>query len=453
MFHAIATRFKFRELQTSLRTEILAGTTTFIAMSSVLVVNPAILAEAIFLKQPGDLVGQLLIATALASALSSILFAYIANYPFALAPAMGPNAYLAFSVILGLQMNWRLAMTTVLLDGLLFAILVSTRFHMTLLRAIPTSFKHATIVGIGLFVSYLGLSTNPEPPTLGAGFIVPDPTTTTALGSLSHPATLMAIFGFVLTAVLLARSVKGAMLWGILVTAGLGWISGIAPPPQGLMALPRLPVDLVGQAIAGFQYFSIAQLGDVVAVTLTLLFVTMFGFFGTMTGLGQQLDCLDAKGNLPRMTQTLSAGAAGVVLCSLMGMPPPVTYLESAAGIVEGGRTGFTAIVVAGLMVGSAFFVPVVAAIPTFAITPALVLVGVLMMRSVREINWDDPAESLAAFLIILLMPLTFSIAKAMAAGFVIYPIIKAAEGRFREVHWVMYGLAIASILYFISLR
>lgn len=452
MIQAIANFFKFNELQTNFRTEILAGITTFVAMSSILVVNPAILSSAIFLNQPGDLLGQLLIATAIASALSSILMAYAANYPFALAPAMGPNAYLAFSVILGLEMNWRLALSAVLLESVLFLILILTNLHLKIIRAIPASFKFATVVGIGLFVAYLGLAANPAPPTLGAGIIVSDAATITGLGSLRQPSTLMAIFGLLLTAVLLARSVKGAMLWGILTTAILGWLFGIAPSPQGVFALPTLPIDLFGQAIIGFRYLNAEQIWNVIAVTLTLLFVTLFGFMGTLTGLGQQLGCLDQKGNLPRFTQAISAGIVGGTISSCIGMPPPITYLESAAGIVEGGRSGFTAIVVAVLMLGSVFFVPLVAAIPMFAIVPALVLVGVMMMRGVQGINWDDPAEALSSFLIILLMPLTFSLAKALAAGFVVYPIIRAAQGKFRDVTWVMYTLAIASVLYLCSL-
>ncbi|MDX2241026.1 MAG: NCS2 family permease [Leptolyngbyaceae cyanobacterium bins.302] len=452
MVSAIAKFFKFNELQTNFRTEILAGVTTFVTLSSVLVVNPAILSSAIYLKQPGDLLGELLVATAISSALSSILLACMANYPFALAPAMGPNAYLAFSVILGLPMNWRLALSTVFLESVLFLVLIATNLHTKIIRAIPASFKYATVVGIGLFIAYLGLAASPEPPTLGAGIIVPDAATVTALGSLRQPPTLMAIFGFLLTAILLARSVKGAMLWGILSTAMLGWIFGIAPTPQGIFALPTLPINLFGQAIAGFKDLNAEQIWNLIAVTLTLLFVTLFGFVGTLTGLGQQLEQLDEKGNLPRLTQTLSAGALGGTLSSLIGMPPPITYLESAAGITEGGRSGFTSIVVAVLMLGSAFFVPVVAAIPTFAITPALILVGVLMMRSVQEINWDDPAEALSSFLIILMMPLTFSLAKALAIGFVVYPIMKAAQGKFRDVSWVIYALAIAAVFYLGSL-
>jgi AGZA family xanthine/uracil permease-like MFS transporter len=452
MLDAIARFFKFEALQTNYRTEILAGITTFMTMSSILVVNPAILSKGIFLNQPGDLMGQLLIATAITAAFNSIFIACFANYPFALAPAMGPNAYLAFSVILGLSMPWPLALSSVLIMSILFLLLILTKLHIKIIQAIPPFFKYATVVGIGLFIAYLALSTTADPPTLGAGLIVPDPATTTSLGSLRQPPALAAIFGLIFTAVLLARSVKGAMLWGILITAMIGWVFGFAPPPQGIVAFPKLPINLLGQAIWGFRYLSFDQLWNVIVVALTLLFVTLFGFIGTLTGLGQQLDCLDTQGNLPRLTRTLSAGALGSVGGSLLGMPPPVTYLESAAGIVEGGRSGFTALVVAGLMLISAFFAPIVAAIPTFAITPGLVLVGVLMMRGVKEINWTDPAESLTSFLIILIMPLAFSIAKALAIGFIVYPIVQIAQGKASQVSRVMYTLAIASVLYFLSL-
>ncbi|MDX2232149.1 MAG: NCS2 family permease [Leptolyngbyaceae cyanobacterium bins.349] len=452
MFQAIAKFFRFRELHTDFRTEALAGLTTFMTMSSILVVNPAILSSAFFLSQPGDLLGQLLVATAITSALCSVLMGYLANYPFALAPAMGPNAYVAFSLVLGLQMNWRLALTTVLLDGVLFLILIRTNLHTKILRAIPDFFKVATVVGIGLLVAYLALASNPEAPTLGAGIIVADPATITGLGSFRQPTTQLATFGLLLTAVLTARSVKGGMLWGILITAILGWSLGIAPAPQGIVALPELPTDLIGQALIGFQYLTVEQIWNVIAATLTLTFVTLFGFMGTLTGLGQRLDGLDHRGDLPRTTRIYTAGALGTVVGALLGMPPPVTYLESAAGINEGGRSGFTAVVVALLMLGSVFFTPVVAAIPAFAITPALVLVGVLMMQGVREIDWNDPAEAITSFLIILVMPLAFSIAKALAVGFIVYPTLKAAQGKARSISWVMYTLAIISVLYFVSL-
>jgi len=453
MLQAIAHFFKFEDLKTNYRAEILAGLTTFMTMSSVLVVNPAILSSAMFLNQPGDLLGQLLFATAIASAISSILMACLANYPFAMAPAMGPNAYLAFSVIVGLQMQWRLALITVLLSGLLLFVLILTKLHTKILHAIPAFFKYATVVGIGLFVAYLALSAKPVPPTLGAGIIVSDPTTLTSLGSFRQSTTLIAIFGTLLTAVMLARTIKGAMLWGILTTAIVGWILGVAPPPQGIIAFPKLPIDLIGQVFGGFDYLTIEQIWNIVAVTLALLFVTLFGLIGTLTGLGQQLGHLDSKGNLPRLTRALTAGALGTLACAVFGMPPPVTYLESATGIAEGGRSGFTAVVVAVLMLISAFFAPIVVAIPTFAITPALVLVGVLMMRGIKEIDWADPAESFTSFLVILLMPLTFSIAKALAIGFIVYPLIKAAQGDVRQVSGVMYVLAIASALYFVSLQ
>lgn len=442
--------FKFEHNRTTYRTEVLAGVTTFMTMAYILVVNPRILSNAIFLEKPGDLFNQLLFTTAISSAIATALMGILANYPFAVAPAMGLNAFFAFSVVLDLQMNWRLALTAVLIESLIFIALILSNIHIQIIKAIPASLKHASVAGIGLFIAYIGLSGVPEPPTLGAGIIVASKSTLTTIGSFKQPATLLSVFGLLLTATLVARRIKGAMLWGILATALLGWILSIAPWPQKIIALPELPQGLMNQAFTGLSYLTPKQIWNFVSVTLTFLFVTSFDTIGALTGLGQQAGYINENGELPRATKSLLAGAVGTTFGALMGTSPCATYLESASGISEGGRSGFTSVVVAALFLLSVLFTPLFAAVPAFATAPALIMVGFLMMSSVRNINWSDPAEAIAAFLIVLTMPLTYSIAEALAIGFIIYPLIKVSQGLADKVNMTVYLLAAISVFHFV---
>lgn len=442
--------FRFKHNGTTYRTEVLAGVTTFMTMAYILVVNPRILSNAIFINQPGDLFNQLLTTTAISSAIATVLMGLLANYPFALAPAMGLNAFFAFSVVLDLQMNWRLALTSVLIASLIFTSLILCNIHVQIIKAIPASLKHATVAGIGLFIAYIGLSGVPEPPTLGAGIIVASKATLTTIGSFRQPATLLSAFGLLLTATLVARHVKGAILWGIFATALLGWILGIAPSPEKIIALPEWPQDLIGQAFTGWSYLTPKQIWNFVSVTLTFLFVTSFDTIGALTGLGQQAGYINENGELPRATKSLLAGAVGTTFGALMGTSPSATYLESAAGISEGGRSGFTSAIVAALFLLSVLFTPLFAAVPAFATAPALIMVGFLMMSSVQNINWKDPAEAIPAFLILLTMPLTYSIAEALAIGFIIYPLIKISQGLAHKVNKTAYFLAAISVFHFV---
>jgi adenine/guanine/hypoxanthine permease len=450
---SIARFFQFDRLGTTYRTEILAGITTFTTSAYTLVVTPSILSNAIFLQQPGDLFDELVVATALVSAISTLLMSLWTNYPFALAPGIKLTYLFAVSVVLDLKLDWRLALMAALLQGLLFLGLCLFGWHDRLVNAIPLSLKHAIVAGTGLFLAYIALSGNPAPPTLGAGIIVASDATKTTLGSLTNPVTLLAVFGLLLTAGLMVRRVKGGMLWGIFATAGLGWGFGIAPAPKGLMAIPHFPVHLFGQALTGFQYFTPSQTGNLIAAIFILLFVTLFDSIGSLMGLGQQAGRLNSDGELPRSSQSLMAVGAGTTLGSLLGVSPVVPYLESAAGIAEGGRSGFSAIVVSGLLLVSVLFLPLFAAVPAFATAPVLILVGVLMVGgSVRSINWNDHAEAIPAFLMILMMPLTFSIADAIAIGFITYPLLKVFQGKARQINPILLVLAFLSVLFLVLL-
>lgn len=445
---AIARFFAFAAHNTTLRTEVLAGVTTFLTMAYILVVNPAILSNAIFLEQPQDLFNELAIATALSAAIATLIMGFLANYPFALAPGMGLNAFFAFSVVIGIGVDWRIALAAVLIEGLIFIALTLTDVRRQIVRAIPGCLKHATAAGIGFFIAYIALTGDPT--VGGAGIIVPSEATTTALGNLANPSTLMAIAGIFITAAFVARRIMGALLWGILATAALGWIIGVAPFPTGFAALPSFPVDLVGQAIVGLTRLGEVPIWDFLAVLFVFLFVDLFDTIGTLTGIGTQAGYIDAQGELPKANQALMADAVGTTVGALLGTSTVTAYIESAAGISEGGRTGFTAVVVAGLFVLSIFFIPIISAIPTFATVPALVIVGVLMAGNVRAIRWDDPAESIASFLTIFLMPLSYSIAEGLAVGFITYPLVKTFQGKGREVQPVVWMLAAIFVLRFV---
>jgi adenine/guanine/hypoxanthine permease len=440
--------FRFESLGTNYRTELLASLTTFMATAPILVINAHILGNAIFLEQAGDLFEQILLASALCAAAASILVGLLANYPFALGSGTGGAALFAFSIVLDMGMNWRLALTAVLVEGVLFTVLSVSPLRRQLLDAIPYSLKQAMVVGLGLFLSYIALSGKVAPPQLGAGIIVTSTTTTTALGALNQPATLIAIVGILLTTLLTVRSVKGALLIGIFSTATLGWLLGVAPLPQGILALPQFPRDLVGQAIAGVQYLTLSQLGNFVAAVFILLFVFLSDTISSLNVLGQQLDRIDREGKLHRDRQALLSNSLGTAFGAILGSVPVIPYLESASGIYEGGRSGFVAIVVAILLLVSTLFAPLLAAIPAFATAPVLIMIGVLMMSRVRFIDWNDLAEAIPAFLVILLMPLTFSVADGMAAGFIAHAVVKVAQSKRQELRSSLI-LAAISVAYF----
>ena len=305
----LADYFKFEFYRTNFKTEILAGVTTFMTMGYILVVNPIILSNAIFLDKPGDLFSQLAVATVIAAAVATFCMGIFANYPFGLAPGMGTNAFFAFSVVLGLKIDWRLALSCVFVQGLIFIALTFTDIRRLLIQAIPKSIKHATAGGIGLFIAYIGLSGDIAKG--GAGLIVANAATKTGFGSFGHPNTLLAAIGLLITAGLVVRRVKGALLFGILITAIAAWLLGISPPPSGLFALPTVPKDLIGQAIGGLANLNAQNFVDWLAVLFVFLFVDIFDTIGTLTGVGMRAGYIGPDGQLPRANQALMADAIG----------------------------------------------------------------------------------------------------------------------------------------------
>lgn len=437
---AIANYFNFDVYQTNFRTEILAGITTFMTMAYILVVNPLILSDAVFLSQPKDLFGELVVSTALCSIVGTLVMALVAKYPFALAPGMGMNAFFAYSVVLTLKIDWKVAFACVLIEGLIFIALTVTDIRRHLITAVPDVIKTATTVGIGLFLAYIGLGGKVE--TGGAGLIMINEVTKTTFGSFRNPQTILAVVGIFMTVFFMVRRIKGALLWGIVGTALLGWIFGVAAAPKGIIALPTFPTHLFGQSFVGLGGINASNFIDFIAVMLVFLFVDMFDTIGTLTGVGTQAGYINEKGELPRANQALFADAVATTTGAIIGNSAVTTFVESASGVAEGGRTGFTAVIVAGLFALSLFFGPVIEAIPGFATAPTLMIVGVLMLMSVKNINWNDLAESIPAFLTIFFIPLGFSIAAGLSAGLIAYPIIKTFQGRANEVPLVTWILA-----------
>ncbi len=419
--------------------EIRAGVTTFLTMSYVLFVNPQVLGNAIVLP---DGFSKLLVVTALAAAIGSLLMGLVARYPFAQAPGMGLNAYFAFTVVLGLKIPWQTALGAVFISGGIFVVLSLIGARAAVVRAIPTHLKFAVTAGIGMFLAFIGLK--------NAGIIVSNPATFVTLGSLLAPSSLLALFGLLVTAVLLVRRVKGAILYGILATTLLAIVTrapvypgaGNAPAafaglPHGLIAAPIVPTGLIG----ALDLRAALGLGAA-AVVFTFFFVDFFDATGTLVALAEKSGALDADGNLPRARRTFACDGLAAMCGAVLGTSTTTAYIESASGIEEGGRTGLTAVTVGVLFLLATLLWPLAGAIPAAATAPALIIVGALMLESLKTIAWDDYAVSISAFLTIVGMPLTFSIANGVSFGVIAYSAIMVLSGRGKAVKPVLYVVA-----------
>ncbi|WP_228024881.1 NCS2 family permease [cf. Phormidesmis sp. LEGE 11477] len=444
---SVANYFQFEQYQTNFRTEILAGLTTFMTMAYILVVHPLIMSDAVFLQEPGDLFRELVVVTGITAAIGTLVMGLYAKYPFVQAPGMGTNAFFAYSVVLGLGIDWRVAMAAVLIEGVIFIGLTVTDVRRHLIAAVPHCIKASTTVGIGLFLAYIGLSGDTA--IGGAGLIVANEVTKTAFGSFREPATLLATFGIFLSIFFVIRRIKGALLWGIGGTAILGWMFGVATAPTAIVAIPEFPVDLVGQAFVGLGGINGSNIIDFLAILLVFLFVDMFDTIGTLMGVGTQAGYIDDRGELPRANQALSADAIATTAGAIMGTSTVTTFAESAAGVAEGGRTGLTAVVAGLMFVVALLFVPLFEAVPAFATAPALLIVGILMMSSVLSIQWGDLTEAIPAFVTIFFIPLGFSIAAGLSAGLILYPFTKLAAGRARDIPVITWILAAIFIFRF----
>ena len=435
--NSLARFFEFDRLNTDLRTEVVGGMTTFVTMAYIIAVNPGILAQAM----GQELFGELVFATCVSAALATLVMGLAANYPFALAPGMGLNAFFTFSVVLGMGVRWEVALAVVLAAGLLFLLLSLVRLREIVIHAVPASLKHATAAGIGLFIGFIGLK--------NAGVIVSSEATFVALGQLQTGPVVLALIGLIATAVMMSRGFRGAILIGVIGVTVLSILTGIAEAPRAFVGIPVWPEHLIGTALENLH---LAFDPALIAVVFAFLFVDLFDTMGTLVGLSQRSGYLDDQGKLPRANRALMADSLGTVGGALLGTSPVTTYIESASGIAAGARTGLASVVVAILFLLMLFLTPLVEAIPVFATAPALIVVGVLMASSVTRIEWDDVSDAVPAFMTILVMPLTFSIAHGVAAGIVTYPIIKRLSGKGSEVHALIDGLAVVFILRYLLL-
>jgi AGZA family xanthine/uracil permease-like MFS transporter len=424
-------RFALAANGTTVRTEAVAGVTTFLTMAYIIFVQPAVLGAA------GMDLGAVLVATCLSTAFATTLMALLANYPIAVAPAMGHNFFFAYTVVLGMKVPWQVALGAVAVAGLFFILTAGFGLREHLITAIPASLKHAIAAGIGLLIATIGLE--------WAGLIVTAPGTLVALSDLHSRPVALALAGLTLTAVLMVRRVPGALLWGILASTAMGVPLGIVRY-QGIAGVPPsiaptfLQLDVLGAVAPGM-----------ITVVLVFLLLALFDSVGTLVGVGEQAGFM-RDGTLPRARQALLADAIGTVAGALLGTSTVTAYIESGAGVAVGGRTGLASLVTAGLFVLSLFLHPLVRMIgggyavgaTTFypVIAPALILVGTMMIGGLRHIAWDDPAEAIPAFLTVILMPLAVSITEGVAFGVIAHVVLKSACGRRREIHPLLFVFA-----------
>lgn len=448
--------FALKERNTTVKTEIIAGMTTFITMAYILFLAPNMLGLAGMEKD------AVLIATALGAGLTTIAMGVIVNYPLALAPGIGLLAFYTFTVVLGMGIPWQTALGAVFVSGLVFLFLTLTSINKKIIEGIPSSMKVAITVGIGLFITIIGLklsglmtiSLSLTPETLAIananhGAVLPSASEALlTLGDLHNGETLLALCGFTITALLMARNVQGALLLGVVITTILSYLTGLSTLPENLslMAIPDF-------SKAAFFQLNIADAMNIGLVTIvfSFTFVELFDSMGTLIGTATKAGIADPKtGKFPRLNRAMAVDALGVSTGAILGTSTLTCFIESAAGVGAGGRTGLTAVTTGILFIISLFFAPLISLVPNAATSIVLILVGALMIGAIRDIDFDDWTEGFPAFLVIVLMPFTYSIANGISAGIVAYPLVKLVCGRHKEVHWIMYILAVLVMIRYI---
>lgn len=423
---------------TTVRTELFAGLTTFLTMAYIVVVNPLVLGAA------GMPVAGVAVATCISAGFGSILMGLLSNYPLALAPGMGLNAYFTYTVVKTMGLPWQVALGCVFLSAVAFLLLTLTGVRRLIMDAIPRSLFAAVSGGIGLFIAFIGLKS--------AGIIVSDPDTSVTLGKLASATPALAILGLLIIAVLQARAIRGAMLLGILGTAAAAWIMGLArftPSSYHLADLSATALRLDIPAALNLK----GGIGvSLVEIVFVFLFVDLFDNVGTLMAVTKRAGLVSADGKVPRMSRILLADSISMLAGALVGTSPVTSYIESTAGVAVGGRTGLTSITVGVLFLGTLFLAPLVQAIPAVATAPALILVGAMMMGALAEVDWRDPAEGIPAFLTVIIVPLSYSIANGLAFGIVSHAVLKLVRGRARARDWLVYLLAVLCVARFIYL-
>ncbi|PKL07722.1 MAG: guanine permease [Spirochaetae bacterium HGW-Spirochaetae-7] len=419
--------FKLKAHGTTVRTEIMAGITTFMTMAYILAVNPGILSAA------GMPAAGVFTATALSAMIATVVMALLANLPIALAPGMGLNAFFAFTVVLGMGYSWQLALTAVFVEGIIFILMSLFNIREAIINSIPANIKKAVAVGIGLFIAFIGFQ--------NAGIVVNNDATLVSLGSITKGPALVALIGLVIMGVLLAFKVKGALLIGIIATTIVGIPFGVTTVPQGWNPVSAPAAPLLFQ----FDFSKLLSL-DFFVVLFTFLFVDIFDTIGTLLGVTTQAGLIDKDGKIPKVKQALLADAIGTVAGACLGTSTVTSYVESASGVAEGGRTGLTSLTT-GILFGLALFLsPLFLLVPGAATAPALIIVGLFMLSPVKELNLTDFTEAIPAFLTMIMMPLTYSIAEGLVFGILSYIVLKALTGKFKDISvvtWIIGGFFI----------
>lgn len=424
--------FQFDELGTNYRTEIIAGITTFLSMAYILFVNPSVLAA----EGTGMDPNAVFTATALAAAVGTLIMGIVAKYPIALAPGMGLNAFFAYTVVLGQGVPWETALSGVLVSGLIFLVLTASGFREKVINAIPSSLKMAVGAGIGLFIAFLGFQ--------NSGIIVADPATLVALGDVTTGNTLLAIFGIIITVILITLNIKGGIFYGMVITSIAGIIVGLIDTPSMIIDTVPSIAPTFGQAFLNLdQLFTLQMLG----VILTFLFVDFFDTAGTLVAVATKAGLMKDN-KLPRAGKALFADSTATVVGATLGTSTTTSYVESATGVSAGGRSGFTAVVTAILFLLALFFSPLLTVVTSAVTAPALIIVGVMMVTALKDIEWDQFEIAVPAFLTVLMMPLAYSIATGIAFGFIFYPITMVAKGKAKDINPIMWFLFIVFILY-----
>lgn len=429
-------QFKLSERKTNVRTEIFAGITTFMTMGYIIFVNPDLLSKT------GMPFGALMVSTCLAAALASTLMAFMANYPVALASGMGLNAFFAFSVVLGMNIPWQVALAAIFIEGILFILLTLTKVRESVVNGIPMSLKHGISAGIGLFIAFIGFQ--------NAGLVVDNPATLVAQAGLKNnlPA-ILTLIGLVIIGALESKKVRGAILWGILATTVIAIPLGIAPLPASIVSLPPsiMPIFMkMDFSLIGLD-FTNPNVVNFWIVVFTFFFVDFFDTIGTLVGVSGRAGLLDEQGRLPQARGALMADAIGTTAGAMLGVSTVTSYVESASGVGVGGRTGLTALVTAGLFILAIFFNPIISIVPPCATAPALIFVGVYMIMGVVNIDFSDWTELLPSIMAVFAMPFAYSIATGIEFGIITYAAVKLISGRAKEVSAIMWALAIVFIL------
>ena len=422
--------FGFDPKKTTIRTEVIAGITTFLTMAYILAVNPPMFAE---IGMPS---GSVFTATAVAAVIGCLAMAFVGKLPFGIAPGMGLNAFFVYTVCMGMGYDWRFALTAVLIEGLIFIVLTLTNIREAIVNAIPMSLRNAIGAGIGLFIAFIGFRS--------AGVVVDNPATLVELGDITKGPALLALIGIVITGFMFARNMPGAILVGILITMAIG-IPMDVTEFQGVMKSP----DSIAPIFCQFQWSQVFTM-DMLVVVFTFLFIDMFDTVGTLVGVCTKAGMADKNGNIPRIKHAFMADSIATTIGAALGTSTTTTYVESAAGVAQGGRSGLTALVVAVGFAVALFFSPLFLSIPAAATAPALIIVGLLMLEPVKHIPFDDFSESIPAFICLIMMPITYSIANGILLGMIAYVLMNLICGKHKKLTIPMYILAVLFILKFI---